>query len=182
MLYGPMTHPQFLRALAAAGHGSKILLADANYPHTTGVNPRCELVSLNLAPGLLDVSQVLDVLKRTIPIERAEIMTPAPDADPVEIPIHDEFRAALPGVEFGELSRWDFDEWEGGPSGAALPAVNPRNVRPIGLLSAASMNVRSRGMHGWATWSHDVAYFRLNDYSFLNESESDKDCCFDVRR
>ena len=28
MLYGPMTHPQFLRALAAAGHGSKILLAD----------------------------------------------------------------------------------------------------------------------------------------------------------
>ena len=41
MLYGPMTHPQFLRALAAAGHGSKILLADANYPHTTGVNPRC---------------------------------------------------------------------------------------------------------------------------------------------
>ena len=89
MLYGPMTHPQFLRALAAAGHGSKILLADANYPHTTGVNPRCELISLNLAPGLLDVSQVLDVLKRTIPID-------------------DEFRAALPGVEFGEISRWDF--------------------------------------------------------------------------
>ena len=86
MLYGPMTHPQFLRALAAAGHGSKVLLADANYPHTTGVNPRCELVSLNLAPGLLDVSQVLDVLKETIPIERAEIMTPAPDAEPVEIP------------------------------------------------------------------------------------------------
>lgn len=110
MLYGPMTHPQFLRALAAAGHGSKILLADANYPHTTGVNPRCELISLNLAPGLLDVSHVLDVLKRTIPIERAEIMTPAPDADPVEIPIHDEFRAALPGVEFGEISRWDFYE------------------------------------------------------------------------
>ena len=40
--------------------------------------------------------------------ERAEIMTPAPDAEPVEIPIHDEFRAALPGVEFGEISRWDF--------------------------------------------------------------------------
>ena len=87
MLYGPMTHPQFLRALAAAGHGSKILLADANYPHTTGVNPRCELISLNLAPGLLDVSQVLDVLKRTIPIERAEIMTPAPDAEPVPMTI-----------------------------------------------------------------------------------------------
>ena len=108
MLYGPMTHPQFLRALAAAGHGSKILLADANYPHTTGVNPRCELVSLNLAPGLLDVMQVLEVLKRTIPIERAEIMTPAADAPAVDIPIHREFAQALPGVEFGELSRFDF--------------------------------------------------------------------------
>ena len=108
MLYGPMTHPQFLRALAAAGHGSKILLADANYPHTTGVSQRCELVSLNLAPGLLDVLQVLEVLKHTIPIERAEIMTPAADAEPVDIPIHGEFREALPGVEFGELSRVDF--------------------------------------------------------------------------
>ena len=85
MLYGPMTHPQFLRALAAAGHGSKILLADANYPHTSGVSQRCELVSLNLAPGLLDVLQVLEVLKHTIPIERAEIMTPAADAEPVAV-------------------------------------------------------------------------------------------------
>ncbi|MDC4232113.1 RbsD/FucU family protein [Actinomyces sp. B33] len=108
MLYGPMTHPQFLRALAAAGHGSKILLADANYPHTTGVSQRCELVSLNYAPGMLDVLQVLEVLKRTIPIEKAEIMVPAPDAEQVEIPIHDEFRSQLPDIEFGELSRFDF--------------------------------------------------------------------------
>ncbi|QPK81612.1 RbsD/FucU family protein [Schaalia sp. ZJ405] len=110
MLYGPMTHPQFLRALAAAGHGSKILLADANYPHTTGVNERCELVSLNFAPGMLDVIQILEVLKRTIPIEKAEIMTPAADQAPVDIPIHDEFKAQLPDVEFGELSRFDFYE------------------------------------------------------------------------
>ena len=108
MLYGPMTHPQFLRALAAAGHGSKILLADANYPHTTGVNERCELISLNLAPGMLDVLQVLDVLKRTIPIEKAEIMTPASGVEVPEIPIHDDFKAMLPDTEFGELSRFDF--------------------------------------------------------------------------
>lgn len=108
MLYGATTHPQLLRALAASGHGAKVLLADGNYPHTTGVNPRCELVSLNLAPGLLDVNQVLDVLKRTIPIEKAEIMVPAPDAEQVHVPAHDDYRAALPGVEFGEISRWDF--------------------------------------------------------------------------
>lgn len=108
MLYGPMTHPQFLRALAAAGHGSKILLADGNYPHTTGVNPNCELVSLNLAPGMLTVSQVLDVLKQTIPIEKAEIMVPEPDQAPIEIPCHAEYREALPGVEFGEITRFAY--------------------------------------------------------------------------
>lgn len=108
MLYGPMTHPQLLRALAAAGHGSKILIADGNYPHTTGVNELCELVSLNLAPGLLDVNQVLDVLKRTIPIEKAEIMVPEDDNDPIVIDAHDDYRAALPDVEFGEIKRWAF--------------------------------------------------------------------------
>lgn len=108
MLYGPMTHPQLLRALAAAGHGSKILIADANYPHTTSVNPRTELVSLNLAPGLLDVNAILDVLKRTIPIEKAEIMVPEDPNDPIEIPAHADYRAALPDVEFGEIRRWAF--------------------------------------------------------------------------
>ena len=29
-------------------------------------------------------------------------------SEPVDIPIHGEFREALPGVEFGELSRFDF--------------------------------------------------------------------------
>lgn len=108
MIYGSMTHPQLLRALAAAGHGSKILLADANYPHTTGVSPRCELVSLNFAPGMLDVVQILEVLKQVCPIEKAEIMVPAPDAPQVQIPIHEEFKAQLPDTEFAELSRFDF--------------------------------------------------------------------------
>lgn len=30
------------------------------------------------------------------------------NADPVDIPIHDEFRAALPRVEVTEISRWDY--------------------------------------------------------------------------
>lgn len=108
MLYGPMTHPQLLRALAAAGHSAKILIADANYPHTTGVGEHTELVSLNLAPGLLDVNSILEVLKRTIPIEKAEIMVPEDPNDPIEIPAHDDYRAALPDVEFGEIRRFDF--------------------------------------------------------------------------
>jgi len=109
VLYGPMTHPQFLRALATAGHGSKILLADANYPHKTGVGPSCELVSLNYAPGMLDVIEVLRVLKRTIPIESVEIMVPDPTAEPVGIPIHDEFKEEF-GIE--ELPDEDHDHFQ----------------------------------------------------------------------
>lgn len=110
MMYGALTHPQLLHALAKAGHGSKILLADANYPHTTGVSPRCELVSLNFAPGMLNVVDILSVLTQVCPIEKAEIMVPAPDADQVEIPIHEDFRALLPDTPFSELSRFDFYE------------------------------------------------------------------------
>src|SRR5487761_2742086 len=50
-----MTHPELLRAIAGAGHGAKILLADGNYPHSVWVSPRAERIALNLAPGLLTV-------------------------------------------------------------------------------------------------------------------------------
>ena len=108
MLYGPMTHPPLLRALAGAGHGSKILIADSNYPHETLANPRSSVVFLNLAPGLINATDVLDVITQTVPIEAAAIMVPAPEAGEVEIPIHDEFRAALPELELEEISRWDY--------------------------------------------------------------------------
>ena len=63
-------------------------------------------------PGLLDVTRILEVLKRTVPIERAGLMVPAPGAVGIEvpdvIPAHDEYRAALPGVAFDEIPRCDF--------------------------------------------------------------------------
>ncbi|HPZ48345.1 MAG TPA: RbsD/FucU family protein [Propionibacteriaceae bacterium] len=108
MLYGPMLHPELLRVLAAAGHGATILLADSNYPHGVWVSKRAERIALNLAPGLLTVNDVLEVLKRTIPIEAAAVMVPAPDAAQVEIPAHDDFKAILPEVPFRGVMRWDF--------------------------------------------------------------------------
>ncbi|HOB06385.1 MAG TPA: RbsD/FucU family protein [Propionibacteriaceae bacterium] len=108
MLYGPMLHPELLRVLAAAGHGATILLADSNYPHGVWVSKRAERIALNLAPGLLTVNDVLEVLKRTIPIEAAAVMVPAPDAEQVEIPAHDDFKAILPEVPFRGVMRWDF--------------------------------------------------------------------------
>ena len=112
MLNGPLIHPELLNALGRAGHGSKILITDGNYPHETGAPANARRIYLNLAPGLLDVGQILDVLKQAVPIEQAGIMIPAPDAPPElrpdKIDAHDEYRAALPGVEFVEISRWDF--------------------------------------------------------------------------
>lgn len=114
MLYGNCIHPELLNALGRAGHGSKILITDGNYPHETGANPAARRIYLNLAPGLLGVGQILDVLKTAVPIEQAGIMVPAADAPPelrpARIEAHDEYRAALPGVEFVEIDRWDFYE------------------------------------------------------------------------
>ena len=112
MLYGPMTHPGLLAALGRSGHSGKILITDGNYPVASGAPAAAERIFLNLAPGLLDVTRILEVLKRTIPIERAGLMVPAADAVGIEapdvIPAHEEYRAALPRVAFDEIPRWDF--------------------------------------------------------------------------
>lgn len=112
MLYGPMIHPELLGALGRAGHGGKILITDGNYPSVSGTNPDAEIIYLNLAPGLLTVSQILDVVKRTIPVEQVALMVPAADATGIErpdsIPAHDEYRETMAGIDFVEIPRWDF--------------------------------------------------------------------------
>ena len=40
MLKGKLIHPEILDALGKAGHGSKILIADGNYPFATAAAPR----------------------------------------------------------------------------------------------------------------------------------------------
>ena len=77
MLLTELLHPEILAALAGAGHGSTVLLADGHYPASTAVGRQARTVYLNLTPGVLDVSSVLDVLLRTIPIETAAVMVPA---------------------------------------------------------------------------------------------------------
>ncbi|WP_331715560.1 RbsD/FucU domain-containing protein [Tessaracoccus coleopterorum] len=60
------------------------------------------------------MSQILEVIKETIPIEQVAIMVPADDATGVErpdsIPAHDEYRATMAGTPFVEIKRWDFYE------------------------------------------------------------------------
>ncbi len=101
-----LIHPQLLDALGRAGHGSRILIADSNYPHVTGAPPQAERVFLNLAPGLVSATDVLKVLLDAIPVEAAYAMLME---DGQEAPIVAEFRAMIPkGVEFKTLERFAY--------------------------------------------------------------------------
>jgi len=62
MLKGKLIHPQILEALGRAGHGSQVLIADGNYPASTKLGPKATLVNLNLSPGLVNCTQVLEAL------------------------------------------------------------------------------------------------------------------------
>jgi L-fucose mutarotase len=74
MLRFSLIHPQICAALARAGHHSKVLNADGNYPAATKRGPHAELVHLNLAPGVVTCNQVLNALVGAIPIEAAHTM------------------------------------------------------------------------------------------------------------
>ncbi|MFA6448068.1 MAG: RbsD/FucU family protein [bacterium] len=77
MLKYKLLHPEILEALAAAGHNSRVLIADGNYPFSTTLGPKAQLVFLNLSPGCVTVAQVLEALASAIPIQGASVMAPA---------------------------------------------------------------------------------------------------------
>ena len=93
MLKTHLLHPEILAALAGAGHGSRVLIADGNYPFSTGCNAGTPVVYLNLRPGLVSVIDVLETLVTAIPVESAMVMVPPEGPDPQ---IHGDFRKILP--------------------------------------------------------------------------------------
>ncbi|MDR1897252.1 MAG: RbsD/FucU family protein [Prevotellaceae bacterium] len=107
MLYTKCIHPQILGTLGKLGHGSWILLSDGGYPHITATPPAAEKVYLNLAQGLLTVSTVLEVLKETVPIEEASVMTP-PDGSMQ--PVFDDYKKILPDIPFNYVPQFTFYE------------------------------------------------------------------------
>ena len=106
MLKTKLLHPEISAALGSNGHGSRVLIADGNYPFTTGVPENAKKVFLNLSPGMFSVSDVLKVIKDAIPIESYLIMLP-PDETPQEI--HDEFLKILgENTPVTKVKRFDF--------------------------------------------------------------------------
>ena len=132
MLKGKLVHPEILEALGKAGHGSKILIADGNYPFATAVAPRAKQVYLNLSPGMVKVTDVLRALVEAIPIETAAVMMP-----PGEMPaIFAEFSEILPDeMALDPLERFAFYAAARDDSMALLIATGEERVYANILLT-----------------------------------------------
>lgn len=115
MLKTMLLHPEILRIAAQAGHHSRILIADGNYPASTKRGVNAQLVCLQLSPGIPTVAQVLRALVSALPIDTVNTMGIPPD-DPYasfgEPPAWKEFRviAAEGGIvaPITPISKWDF--------------------------------------------------------------------------
>ena len=75
MLKTAIQHPEILAALASAGHGAQVLVSDSNYPVATEHGPNARIVYLNLSPGIVRVTDVLEAIAQSVPIEKAVGMT-----------------------------------------------------------------------------------------------------------
>lgn len=115
MLKHTLIHPEISAVLARAGHHAKVLIADGHYPASTTLGPNAQLVSLNLAPGLVTCDQVLRTLLTAIPIEAANTMqyqTEGEYALTEDPPVWAEYRKSLSdarvGVELEPIEKWAF--------------------------------------------------------------------------
>lgn len=142
MLKGSLIHPDILSALGRAGHGSKILIADGNYPFDTKRGPRAQFVPLNLAPGVVDCVQVLTALVTAVPIEGAAVMqyaTTGPYALHGEPEIWADFRAVLGNagydVPLKRIERLEFYTEAGSPDVALTIATGEQRIYANLLLT-----------------------------------------------
>jgi L-fucose mutarotase len=110
-----LIHPEINAILGRAGHHAKVLIADGNYPVSSKKGPCAEVVSLNLAPGIVTCTQVLTALLSAIPIEAANTMmfeTTGPYALKEDPPVWTEFRKALADakltLKLQPIEKWEF--------------------------------------------------------------------------
>lgn len=104
MLTTSLIHPEIMEVLSRAGHGSKILIADGNYP-LFEKSGSARKVFLGLRAGLPTVTDVLTTLHGVVEFEKAEVMMPENDPEPE---IFREFRQELGGMELSGLGRYAF--------------------------------------------------------------------------
>ena len=108
MLKTSLIHPEILAALAASGHFSQVIIADANFPVASNRGPNARVVHLNLKPGTVDALTLLEVLLTVVPVQAATVMEPPADFQP---PIHEQYRQTLGSeIQWNAMERWAFYE------------------------------------------------------------------------
>ena len=102
MLKTKLIHPEIMAALSLCGHGSKVLIADGNYP-LAEKSGNAQKVYLGLCPGTPTVTQ--EAIHSVCEIEKAEVMK-TPDGSEPEI--YPEFKKELPDLDLTVLGQYEF--------------------------------------------------------------------------
>jgi L-fucose mutarotase len=100
MLKIRLAHPEILAVLGKAGHGSKVLIADGDYPVSTTGGKNCKVVHLNLASDVVNCTQVLEAILSVLLVEDAVVMDVPEGRDAP--PIWDDYHQLL------QENGWDF--------------------------------------------------------------------------
>jgi L-fucose mutarotase len=115
MLKHLLIHPKINEVIGRAGHHSKILIADGNYPASSKKGPNAELVSLNLMPGVVSCTQVLQAVLSAVPVEAVNTMMyerEGPYALHQDPPVWEEYRSVIQraGLDLAlePIEKWDF--------------------------------------------------------------------------
>ncbi len=115
MLKHQLIHPQINAIVGRAGHHATILIADGNYPASTKKGPQAEVVCLNLMPGVVTCTQVLQALLSAVPVEAVHTMmyeTTGPYALTADPPVWEQYRQALRAaglsLKLQPIDKWDF--------------------------------------------------------------------------
>jgi L-fucose mutarotase len=115
MLRHQLIHPKINEVLGRAGHHGKVLIADGNYPASSTLGPNAELVSLNLMPGVVTCTQVLQALLSAVPVEAAHTMMyekTGPYALSADPPVWGQYRKAIADaglqVQLQPIEKWEF--------------------------------------------------------------------------
>jgi L-fucose mutarotase len=143
MLKTRLLHPEILAALAASGHFSQVLVADANFPVAGNRGPNARVVHLNLTPGTIDAITVLDTLLEAVPVQAATVMEPPADYKP---PIHELYRHKLgKEITWTQMERWAFYEQITSPRTTLMIATGEQRrfanlLLEIGVVKLAAEN------------------------------------------
>jgi L-fucose mutarotase len=115
MLRHQLIHPKINEVLGRAGHHGKILIADGNYPASSAIGPKAELISLNLMPGIVNCTEVLQAILSAIPIEAANTMMyekTGPYALAEDPPVWASYRKTIKDagltLELAPIEKWEF--------------------------------------------------------------------------